>query len=577
MKRNQSLKTYSWRLYFIVSLLICLCVGLIWRIIQLGVIKHDFLLNEGANRSIRVLEVPAFRGKILDRNGEVLAISVPVDSIWINPKSFSASQAQIDALANSLKVKSSLISDKIKSNSNREFVYLKRRASLIESSLVKDLKIPGVFFQQEYQRYYPDIEIMGQIIGFTNIDDKGQEGLELAYDNWLRGEFGKIKVLKDRLGNVIRQLSVVKEAKPGNDLVLSIDRRIQYLTFQELKNAVMKYNAETGTAVVLSVKTGEVLAMLSYPSCDPNNRSVISANCLKNKAVTDLLEPGSTTKVFTIANALLSGKYDESTLVDTNPGALKIEKHIIYDDAHKNNGVLSVTGVLQKSSDIGVAKITASLPPNSLLNVLRSVGFGASTLSGFPGEASGVLPSNLTNRPLVTATVSFGYGISVTALQLARAYAVLANNGLLMPISFLKLVESPKSEQVLVSSVANKILNMLRSVVEFGGTGRKASIQGYQVAGKTGTARIAKAGGYYTDRHWASFAGIAPASRPELVVVVVIKDPKGLYHGGSVAAPIFANIMHGALRVMNILPDAEQNIDLNALKAESDELKQKIH
>jgi len=551
-------KKYVWRFYFLSALLLLALLGLVWRIIQLGVIDRDFLLRESANRSVRVVEIPSYRGKILDRNGEVLAMSAPVDSVWINPQIFDASATQWQNLAKTLGLSVADIKKKIGSgdaNSKREFIYLKRHVLAAVSDQIKALQIPGVFLQQEYQRYYPDAEIMGQLVGFTNVDDKGQEGLELAYENWLRGVPGKMKVLKDRLGNVISNLSVISQPQQGHDLTLSIDRRIQYLAYQELKNTVTKYQAETGAAVVLSAKTGEILAMLSFPSCDPNNRQSMKVSCLKNKAVTDLFEPGSTVKTFTIANALLSGKYTPDTLVDTNPGHLKIENHIIYDDEHRNNGVLSVTGVLQKSSDIGVAKITANLLPDSLLDMLQSVGFGLSSQSGFPGEAAGVLPQYLKGRPLVTATVAFGYGLSVTALQLARAYVVIASGGLLRPVSFLKLDKAADSRQVMPKEIANQLLNMLRSVVELGGSGTKASIQGYQVAGKTGTARIAKPHGYYTDRHGALFAGIAPASNPELVVVVVVKNPRGLYHGGSVAAPAFAAIMSGALRVLNIPPD----------------------
>lgn len=560
-KRNQQ-KKYVWRFYFLSGLLFLVLLGLVWRIIQLGVIDRDFLLKESASRSVRIVEIPAYRGKILDRNGEVLAMSAPVDSTWINPKVFNATPQQWQALAKALDMSVGDIKKKITPDSKREFIYLKRHITASVSDQIKSFKIPGVFLQQEYQRYYPDAEIMGQIIGFTNVDDKGQEGLELAYENWLRGIPGKMKVLKDRFGNVVSNLDVINKPQQGHDLTLSIDRRIQYIAYQELKNTVTKYKAETGTAVVLSVKTGEILAMLSLPSCDPNNRKGMNANCLKNKAVTDLFEPGSTAKSFTIANALQSGKYTKDTLVDTNPGYLKIQNHTIYDADHHKYGILTVTGVLQKSSDIGVAKITANLPPNSLLDMLKSVGFGLSTQSGFPGEAAGVLPPYLRGRPLVTATVAFGYGISVTALQLARAYAVIASGGFLRPVSFLKIDKIPDGKQVLSKVISEQILNMLHSVLELGGTGTRANIQGYQVAGKTGTAHIARPHGYYSDRYWSSFVGIAPVSNPELVVVVVVKNPRGLYYGGSVAGPAFANIMHGALRVLNIPPDAEQNVDV---------------
>ena len=332
-----------------------------WRIVYLAVIDRDFLLKESISRSVRIVDIPAHRGKIYDRNGEVLAMSAPVDSVWINPKIFKATSTQLQNLAKVLNMPVRRISRNLNTDGRREFVYLKRHVLATVSEQVKSLKIPGLFLQQEYRRYYPDAEIMGQVIGFTDIDDKGLEGLELAYDKWLRGIPGKMKVLKDRLGSTISNLAVIDEAQPGHDLILSIDRRIQYIVYQELKNTVEKYKAETGVAVVLSVKTGEVLAMLSFPSCDPNNRQGMHASCLKNKAVTDLFEPGSTVKAFTIATALQSGKYTKDTLVNTNPGYLKIQGHTIYDDGHHNNGILTVTGVLQKSSDIGVAKIMANL------------------------------------------------------------------------------------------------------------------------------------------------------------------------------------------------------------------------
>lgn len=628
-------KKYSWRFYFLCSLLTLVLAGLIWRIVDLGVVKRDFLLRENSHRTVREIEIPAHRGKILDRNGELLAQSVPIDSAWANPKDFNASPAQLQQLSQILEIPLPSLKKKLEidvsssdtninnsvnkntantknanSNNNkskkkkpavnsknnatasnsaalskssenaatinidekngkqergrgREFVYLKRHIPAAIADKIKELKIPGVFLQQEYQRYYPDAEVTTQVVGFTNIDDKGQEGLELAYNDWLRGTPGKQRILKDRLGNTIENLAVVVPPQEGHDLVLSIDRRIQYLTYQELKNTVTKYQAESGIAVVLSVKTGEVLAMVSVPTCNPNKREGMNPACYKNKAITDLFEPGSTAKAFTIANALESGKYKPDTLVDTNPGQLKVEKHIIYDDAHRNNGVLTVTGVLQKSSDIGVTKITLSLPPESLLSLLKRVGFGQTTQSGFPGEATGIIPERLKGRPLMLATIAYGYGISTTALQLAHAYAIIANNGIEHSISLLKdggkTQKNKEGVRVITQEIANQILTMLQSAVELGGTGKKARIQGYNVAGKTGTSRIAKPHGYYSDRHGALFAGIAPASRPELVTVIVIRNPHGQYHGGSVAAPAFANIMHGALRILNIPPDVEQD------------------
>jgi cell division protein FtsI (penicillin-binding protein 3) len=566
MRKNVKQKNYTWRLYFIFLLLLAALAGLFWRIIGLGVVERDFLLRESASRSVRSIDIPAYRGRILDRNGEVLATSVPVDSVWVNPETLkSVSPAQWQALAVTLNIPFDVLQKKvfIASNNKREFVYLQRHVSGIVSAKIKGLNIPGVFLQQEYKRYYPDAEVCSQIVGFTNIDDEGQEGLELAYNDWLRGTPGKKRILKDRLGNVVSDLSMLKKPQPGHDLVLSIDRRIQYLAYQELKNTVALHRAEHGIVVVLSVKTGEVLAMVSVPTCNPNKRQHVSHECYKNRAVTDLFEPGSTAKAFSVANALESGKYKPTSLVDTNPGYLKVEDYVIYDNNHVNNGLLTVTGVLQKSSDIGVAKMALSLAPDSLLNMLKRVGFGQLLQSGFPGEVAGYLPPFLKGRQLVLATIAYGYGISSTALQLAHAYTVIASGGMSRAVSFLKIDPHalPIESRVISRSVAEQILSMLQSVVEFGGTGQRAKIQGYNIAGKTGTSRLAKAHGYYADRHAALFAGIAPASRPELVAVVIIQDPRGgLYHGGTVAAPSFANVVHGALRVLDVPPDAEQEI-----------------
>jgi len=560
MRTNLREKNYTWRLYFVSSLLLLALAGLVWRIVDLGIVKRDFLLRESTRRSIRNIETPAIRGNILDRNGELLAKSAPIDSAWINPKTFKKATAeQWQTLSKIFNLPISKLKKKISVSDKREFIYLKRHISAEVADKIKNLKIPGVLLQQEYQRYYPDAEVTSQIIGITNIDDKGQEGLELAYEHWLRGIPGKKKVLQDRLGNVITDIAIISQPQTGQNLVLSIDRKIQHLAYQALKNTVEKYQAESGSAVVTAAKTGEILAMVSMPTCNPNKRENITHACYKNKAVTDLFEPGSTIKAFTIASALESGKYTPTSTVDTNPGHFKVEKHIIYDNDHHNNGLLTVTGVLQKSSDIGVAKIALSLPPNNLLDMLKRINFGQTTQSAFPGEATGVLPDNLNGRPLMLATIAYGYGISTTALQLAHAYTVIANGGISRPVSFLKLDKDqiPEGKRVISQTVANQILTMLQSVLELGGTGTKAKIQGYSVAGKTGTSRIAKPRGYYTDRHGALFAGIAPASNPELVVIVVIKNPRGLYHGGSVAAPAFADIMHGALRILNIPPDAQ--------------------
>lgn len=481
-------------------------------------------------------------------------------SVWANPKTFVVTESQGAQLSLLLGLPLKVIRKKLSEQKQREFVYLKRAVPLEKATKVLALHIPGISLERGYRRYYPEADAAAHVVGFTNIDDRGQEGLELAYDSWLRGIPGKTRVVKDRMGNTITSLGVVVEPQQGRNLVLSIDRRIQYLAYNELKKVIEKYNAESGSVVVLAVKTGEVLAMVNMPSYNPNNRDGVSVSRMRNRAVTDVFEPGSTIKTFTIANALDSGRYNANSLVNTNPGVFVVDGHRIYDDKNRNHGVLKVSEVLQKSSDIGVAKITLSLPSDSLLKMLRKVGFGRSTQSGFPGEVNGVLPDNLKWRPFVLATLSFGYSISVTPLQLAQAYAVIAAHGLLRPMTFLKTDKEVVGKQVLAEKLCKQMLRMLEAVLDIGGTGTRAQIPGYRVAGKTGTAHVASPdGGYYTDRHFSNFMGIAPASDPQLVVGVIVKSPRGEHHGSLVAAPVFANIMNGALRVLGIpLDDATQ-------------------
>lgn len=552
---------YKWRLLILVLILLVAVLGLVGRIIYLGVIEHDFLLDQSNIRSVREISIPAHRGIITDRNGEVLAISISVASIWVNPKLFNATKSQEAHLAKMLEMPLKTIKKKITTQKKREFVYLKRAMPIEKAEQILALHIPGIFSEKSYKRFYPEGDAIAHVVGFTNIDDCGQEGLELAYDSWLRGVPGKTRVVKDRLGNTIANLGVIAEPQEGRNLTLSIDRRIQYLAYNELKNTIAKYQAESGSVVVLAVKTGEVLAMVNMPSYNPNNRKGVPISSLRNRAVTDLFEPGSTIKSFSIANALNSGKFHPNSIIDTNPGVLKVDNNLVRDDEYRNNGVLTVKGVLQKSSNIGVAKMTLALPSSSLPNLLSSVGFGQSTQSGFPGEAAGVVPSHLQWRQFVLATLSFGYSISVTPLQLAVANAVIASHGLLRPVTFLKNDNDKiiPGKRVLSEKVCHEMLDMLENVLDIG-TGKRAQIPGYHVAGKTGTAKIASPhGGYYIDHYFANFVGIAPVSDPQLVVVVVVKNPKGsIYHGGQVAAPVFASVMNGALRVLSVPLDAAE-------------------
>ncbi|KPJ67337.1 MAG: cell division protein [Coxiella sp. DG_40] len=543
---------YKWRFYFLIIILVLCLAALIWRMFDLSIYQHSFLQQQSDVRTVRIVGIPAHRGMITDRNGTPLAVSTPVDAIWINPQIFIATPKQLRELSKLLHISHHSLQSRINPKSGHYFVYLKRHITPKLSNQVRALNISGLFFQREYRRYYPEAEVTAHILGFTDVDDQGQEGLELAYNSWLRGVPGKREVLKDRLGHVVAVMNTLRDPQPGHDLALSIDRRIQYLAYLELKETVQKYHADSGSAVVSNVKTGEILAMVNQPSYNPNDRPTNKHDGrYRNRAVTDVFEPGSTMKTFSIASALESSKYKPNTKIDTNPGWYVVDGNTIKDEGI-NYGVLTVTGVLQKSSNIGIAKMTLSLPAEHLWNVLHAFGFGERTISGFPGEVAGSLINHSVWRPFVLATLSFGYGVSVTPLQLACAYAIIASSGIKYPVTFVKAKNLSSGEKVISSKVAHQMLVMLKSVIESGGTGIRASVPGYSVAGKTGTAYIAGRHGYDEKRYVASFVGIAPVTDPRLVVAIVIKDPHGQHFGGLVAAPAFAHIMEKALRIMDV-------------------------
>jgi len=529
-------------------------LSLAWRMVDLGVFDRSFLRRQSSARTLRTVSLAAHRGIITDRNGQPLAISTPVDSIWVNPQLLVATRKQVLQLAKLLKLDVRSLTKRLSKKGGREFVYLKRHVSPSVSEKVKAFDMVGVFKQREYRRFYPEAEVTSHVIGFTNIDDRGQEGLELAFDRWLRGVPGKKRVIKDRLGHSIADVAVLAEPKQGHDLTLSLDRRIQYLAYRELQSTLLHSHAKSGSVVVLDVQTGEVLAMVNQPAFNPNQRSAGHTERYRNRAVTDVFEPGSTMKAFSVASALASGHYAPYTKVDTRPGRWIVDGKVIRDE-NFNHGVITVSQVLQKSSNVGVAKMTLALPPEHFINLLRRVGFGERTASGFPGEVSGSIVEHHPWRKFELATLAFGYGIAITPLQLASAYAVIAANGVKRPVTLLRRKEQPAGERVMSSKVATQMLRMLTDVLKTGGTGIHAQVPGYQIAGKTGTARIAGKHGYDEPRYVASFAGIAPASNPRLVVVVVIKEPQQQYYSGLVAAPIFSRIMSGALRVMNVPPD----------------------
>lgn len=554
MTTEHKISFFNKRFYFVLSVLLFVAILVVARMLYLTIFERKFLLTQGAARYLRVINIPAYRGMILDRNSYPLAISTPVDSVWLNPQDFPATYYNLSRISKILQITNNNIVKVLARNKNKQFVYLKRLVNPDVANSLLRLGIPGIYLRREYRRYYPLGEVTAQVLGFTNIDDQGQEGLELEYNSFLAGTNGKERVLKDLYGNVVGVLSDLSSAVSGNNITLSLDEKIQFLAYRVLKKTVMQNHAKSGTIVVLDAKNGEILAMVNQPSFNPNKKNSFAFAAIRNRAVTDLFEPGSTMKAFSIASALESGKYKVNTLIDTNPGKLVIDNSVVRDDNYENHGVLTVEGVLQKSSNIGVAKMTLSLPPEHFLDFLARLGFGFKTESGFPAEAAGTINDDV-SRPFVLATLSFGYGISVTPIQLAHAYSVLANNGTSCPVTFIKREQRPECRQVLDKSVASKMLTMLKSVLETGGTGTQAKVRGYTVAGKTGTARIADKNGYNLRRRIASFVGITPVSNPQLVIAVIIREPLDDHYGGTVAAPAFAEVAEGALRILNIPPD----------------------
>ncbi|KTD16446.1 peptidoglycan D,D-transpeptidase FtsI family protein [Legionella jordanis] len=542
------------RLLVVAIFFILLLLALLWRMVDLTVLHRQFLKVQGDARSVRVVDVPAHRGIISDRQGTALAVSTPVESVWVNPKAFSPTPEQLLELSKLLQLTPKTLVGRVKNANGREFLYLRRQLTPMVAKRIEQLKIPGVNFQQEFKRYYPAGACVAQLLGFTNIDDRGIEGLELAYQDWLMGINGKKKVLKDRTGRIIEELGVLKEPRPGNPLVLSIDSRIQYLAYNELVHTIDKFSAKSGSVVVIDAKNGEILAAANAPSFNPNARGLYSRDSYRNKAITDTFEPGSVIKPFSIASALGSGLFAPDTIIDTRPSWMIVHGHTIRD-VH-NYGVLDVTGVLQHSSNVGVTKMILQSPPEQLIGLLQRSGFGQRTESGYPGESEGAIVNAKDANPFVLATLSFGYGLSVSALQLAKGYLIFANKGRSMPVTLIHNQPLTPGEQVVDEKTANQVLLMMEAVLGNEGTGRAARVPGYRVAGKTGTARIAGKNGYEANRHIGSFVGIAPVSNPRFVVAVVIHEPtKNGYYGAQVAAPLFAQVMSAVLRMFEVPPD----------------------
>ncbi|MFZ5594677.1 MAG: peptidoglycan D,D-transpeptidase FtsI family protein [Pseudomonadota bacterium] len=558
--------TQPLRIVLVLGALGALALSLAWRALDLQVLDKEFLQNQGDARHLRELAIPANRGMITDRNGEPLAVSTPVDSVWANPRELLAARAQWPALARLLNIDAKGLERHLLGRLDREFVYLKRAVNPELAQQVTALAVPGVSLQREYRRYYPAGEVVSHVIGFTNVDDIGQEGLELAYEEWLRGRPGAKRVIKDRLGRMVESVEGVTEPVPGKDLALSIDRRLQYLAYRELKAAIQANGARSGSLVMLDIATGEVLAMVNQPSFNPNNRVKLRGDFFRNRAVTDVFEPGSTIKPFTAAAALESGKFRPTTMIDTESGLFKVGRHTVRD-VHKY-GVIDVTTVIQKSSNVGATKMALAIEPQQLWSMFSRVGFGAATGSRFPGEMPGALSSYKRWGEIERATLSYGYGLSVTPLQLAHAYTVLADHGRFKPVSFSRVTQPPRSEQVVKAEVADQILKMMETVTGEGGTGMAAGVPGYRVAGKTGTVHKSQAGGYADNRYLALFAGVAPVSRPRLAMVVMIDEPKsGEYYGGLVAAPVFGKVMAGALRLLDVAPDDVQSLRTQLVEA----------
>ena len=568
-----------WRYYLVMLGLASLPILVTGKIAQLQIMPNeergvDFLQTQGDVRAIREEVIPAYRGLITDRNGEPLAVSTPVITLIANPKYMQTATAEYDLvrLAEDMDISLAALKARLKHYRNKSFMRLARQISPAEAEKILSLRIPGVSGQQEYKRFYPAGEVTAQLVGITDIKDQGREGMELAYDSWLTGEPGSKKVMKNRAGRIIKDISLVKPASPGEALRLSIDMRVQYAAYRALKTSVAKHQAKSGSVVVLDIETGEVLAMANQPSFNPNDLSNLKSGATRNRAVTDQMEPGSTVKPFTLLAALESGKFAADTKIDTSPGYLKVTYKTFVDP--KNYGVIDLAGILTKSSQVGTTKVALALDANSTRGLFERVGFGEPIGSGFPGEIVGELPGHRTWDPVTQATFAFGYGLSASSLQMARAYSVLANDGLRREISLVALDEPPETIRVVDADITHDVRQMLQAAAGASGTGKRASIDGYSVGGKTGTLHKVKAGGGYDeDRYMSVFAGLSPVDNPRLVTIVVIDEPQdGDYFGGLVAAPVFSEVTGNALRLLQVTPD---QLDVNRTIASMRELQKK--
>ncbi len=548
-----AVKLPAWRSRVVLFCLFVAFAALLGRALWLQGISNEFLQKQGASRYTRTLELPATRGKITDRHGQVLASSIPVKAIWAIPEDVAeAPKEKLQMLARLLEMGERELRAKL--DSDRSFVYLKRQVEQDTADKIVKLGIAGIYTRKEYKRFYPQGEVMAHVVGFTNVEDMGQEGIELAAQKSLAGVTGSRRVIKDRLGRIVEDIEAVREPHDGRDLALSIDSKIQYIAFSQLKEAVEKYHAKAAGIVVLDVKTGEVLALANMPTYNPNNRQTLSGAQLRNRVLTDTFEPGSAMKSFTVALALENKLVSPSTQIQTAPGRMTIGSATI-GDAHVH-GLLTVAEVIQKSSNIGTAKLALQMEPQDMWELFTTLGFGQQPRFGFPGAVAGRVRPYKSWRPIEQATMSYGHGISVSLLQLARSYLIFARNGDLIPLSFQKVNDSPISQRVISEKTALQVRAMLESVTLPGGTATQAQVPGYRVAGKTGTAHKL-VGGRYANKYIASFVGFAPVSDPRIVIAVMIDEPSSKsYYGGTVAAPVFSAVAANALRAMNVPPDS---------------------
>lgn len=524
------------------------------RAFYVQVMMSDFLEQEGNKRQVRVLEIPAPRGPILDRNGALLALSTPVSSIWVDPRVLVEHPDAIQRLARELNMSSTNLMQRVNAQRNRRFLFVQRSLLPEIGAQVDSLGLPGVYVKDEYKRYYPMADTLAQVVGYTNIDDMGQDGIEHIYNGWLAGKAGKRQIIKDLEGRVVRFVHEIEPIEAGRELVLSIDKDIQYFAQRALKQTMVKHQAKAASMVVLDAHTGEILALSNEPGFNPNNRAQIRGEAIRNRAVASLMEPGSTLKPLVLAKALDLGLVTEEEKISTAPGYIRVQGHMISDATNYRD--LDLSGIIQKSSNVGTVKISQRMTPEQQWQLFRDVGFSQDLGLFLPGEANGFLKHFSEWMPVDQASTSFGYGLNVNLLQLAQAYLVFANEGRMPPLSLLKLDEPPQMKQVLSAPAAQAMLAMMETVTQPGGTGTQAAVERYRVAGKTGTVHKTQGGVYQADKYMAMFVGLVPATRPDMVVAVMVEEPsRGIYGGGSVAAPVFSEVMEHALRLRNIDPD----------------------